>query len=81
MWYGIGLLYERYGSLDHAEEAYDAVLKMNAPVEVIQEVQLRLGVVSKQRGQYEMALEVSWLSKWDLVIINSLSAALTAIVG
>lgn len=29
MWYGIGILYDRYGSLDHAEEAFASVLKMD----------------------------------------------------
>lgn len=31
---------------------------MNTPIEVVQEVKLRLGVVAKQKGQYEVALEV-----------------------
>lgn len=29
MWYGIGILYDRYGSLDHAEEAFSSVLRMD----------------------------------------------------
>ena len=28
LWYGIGILYDRYGSYEHAEEAFSAVLKM-----------------------------------------------------
>lgn len=28
LWYGIGILYDRYGSLDHAEEAFASVLRM-----------------------------------------------------
>lgn len=28
-WYGIGILYDRYGSLDHAEEAFASVLRMD----------------------------------------------------
>lgn len=58
MWFGIGLLYERYGSFDQAEEAYDAVLKMQAPNDLMQEVQFRVAVVTKHRGHYEAALEV-----------------------
>lgn len=27
MWYGIGILYDRYGSLDHAEEAFSSVIR------------------------------------------------------
>ena len=29
LWYGIGILYDRYGSLDHAEEAFATVIKMD----------------------------------------------------
>ena len=29
LWYGIGILYDRYGSLDHAEEAFASVLHMD----------------------------------------------------
>ena len=29
LWYGIGILYDRYGSLDHAEEAFASVLQMD----------------------------------------------------
>ena len=29
LWYGIGILYDRYGSLQHAEEAFASVLKMD----------------------------------------------------
>lgn len=30
LWYGIGILYDRYGSLEHAEEAFSSVLRMDA---------------------------------------------------
>lgn len=29
LWYGIGILYDRYGSLEHAEEAFSSVLRMD----------------------------------------------------
>jgi hypothetical protein len=29
LWYGIGILYDRYGSLDHAEEAFTSTLDMD----------------------------------------------------
>ena len=32
LWYGIGILYDRYGSLDHAEEAFASVLRMDRGV-------------------------------------------------
>jgi general transcriptional corepressor CYC8 len=28
LWYGIGILYDRYGSLEHAEEAFSEVMRM-----------------------------------------------------
>lgn len=35
LWYGIGILYDRYGSLDHAEEAFASVLRMNQGMRVL----------------------------------------------
>jgi tetratricopeptide (TPR) repeat protein len=29
LWYGIGILYDRYGSLEHAEEAFSSVIMMD----------------------------------------------------
>ena len=29
LWYGIGILYNQYGSLKHAEEAFSSVLRMD----------------------------------------------------
>jgi len=29
LWYGIGILYDRYGSMEHAEEAFASVLKLD----------------------------------------------------
>lgn len=29
LWYGIGILYDRYGSLDNAEEAFASVMRMD----------------------------------------------------
>lgn len=57
LWYGIGLLYDRYGSLEHAEEAFEAVLQMNCTEELYYEVRFRLGVIAKHRRQYDLARE------------------------
>jgi len=35
LWYGIGILYDRYGSLDHAEEAFASVLRMNKGMRIL----------------------------------------------
>jgi glucose repression mediator protein len=49
LWYGIGILYDRYGSLDNAEEAFSSVLKMDKgnvdlyPVPFMRSADLRSG--------------------------------------
>lgn len=58
LWYGIGILYDRYGSLEHAEEAFTAVLKMDSKFEKSNEIYFRLGIIYKQQHKYEQALEV-----------------------
>lgn len=57
LWYGIGILYDRYGSLEHAEEAFTAVLKMDPQFEKGPEIYFRLGVLYKQQMKYEPSLE------------------------
>jgi glucose repression mediator protein len=39
LWYGIGILYDRYGSLDNAEEAFSSVLKMDKGTLVLARLQ------------------------------------------
>jgi len=34
LWYGIGILYDRYGSLEHAEEAFSSVIRMDPSASV-----------------------------------------------
>lgn len=58
LWYGIGILYDRYGSLDHAEEALTGVIKIDPKFEKINEVNFRLGLIYKQQQKYEQSLEV-----------------------
>lgn len=76
MWYGIGILYDRYGSFEHAEEAFTAVLKMDPKFEKSNEIYFRLGIIYKQQMKYEQALEVSiflvifTLSAFDLFCKN-----------
>ncbi len=57
MWYGIGILYDRYGSFDHAEEAFTAVLKMDPKFEKANEIYFRLGIIYKQQQKYEQSLK------------------------
>jgi len=57
LWYGIGILYDRYGSLDHAEEAFTAVLKIQPKFEKSNEIYFRLGIIYKQQTKYRESLE------------------------
>ncbi|KAF5392441.1 hypothetical protein D9757_002108 [Collybiopsis confluens] len=58
LWYGIGILYDRYGSLDHAEEAFSSVLQMDKELDFdkANEILFRLGIIYKQQGKYEDSL-------------------------
>ncbi|KAJ7789464.1 TPR-like protein [Mycena olivaceomarginata] len=58
LWYGIGILYDRYGSLDHAEEAFSSVLRMDKDLDFdkANEILFRLGIIYKQQGKYEDSL-------------------------
>ncbi len=58
LWYGIGILYDRYGSFEHAEEAFTAVLKMDPNFEKTNEIYFRLGIIYKQQLKHDQALEV-----------------------
>ncbi|CEP17958.1 hypothetical protein [Parasitella parasitica] len=57
LWYGIGILYDRYGSLEHAEEAFSAVMKMDPQFEKSNEVYFRLGIIYKQQRKFDPSLQ------------------------
>jgi tetratricopeptide (TPR) repeat protein len=61
LWYGIGILYDRYGSLEHAEEAFSQVMRMQPDFEKANEIYFRLGIIYKQQQKYQQSLEVSRL--------------------
>lgn len=58
LWYGIGILYDRYGSLEHAEEAFSQVMQMQPDFEKANEIYFRLGIIYKQQAKYGQSLEV-----------------------
>lgn len=58
LWYGIGILYDRYGSLEHAEEAFSQVMQMDPAFEKANEIYFRLGIIYKQQQKYAQSLEV-----------------------
>lgn len=57
LWYGIGILYDRFGSYDHAEAAFKGVLSMEPNFEKKNEIHFRLGLINKQQVKYEESLE------------------------
>lgn len=63
LWYGIGILYDRYGSLEHAEEAFSQVMRMEPNFEKANEIYFRLGIIYKQQQKFQQSLEVS-AARW-----------------
>ena len=61
MWYGIGILYDRYGSLEHAEEAFSQVMRMDPNFDKANEIYFRLGIIYKQQQKFQSSLEVIFL--------------------
>ncbi|KWU45990.1 TPR-like protein, partial [Rhodotorula sp. JG-1b] len=57
LWYGIGILYDRYGSLEHAEEAFSSVIRMEPNFEKANEIFFRLGIIYKQQRKSAQSLE------------------------
>eukprot|EP00301_Raphidiophrys_heterophryoidea_P022185 c6404_g1_i1.p1 GENE.c6404_g1_i1~~c6404_g1_i1.p1 ORF type:complete len:514 (+),score=102.65 c6404_g1_i1:41-1543(+) len=57
LWYGIGLLYDRYGCLDQAEAAFTGVLKMDPGFEKREDIYFQLGIIYKQQMKLQLALE------------------------
>ncbi|CAK7272033.1 glucose repression mediator protein [Sporothrix epigloea] len=57
LWYGIGILYDRYGSLDHAEEAFSQVMSMQPDFDKANEIYFRLGIIYKQQQKYNQSLD------------------------
>eukprot|EP00177_Eucheuma_denticulatum_P000169 GFKZ01000300.1.p1 GENE.GFKZ01000300.1~~GFKZ01000300.1.p1 ORF type:complete len:1478 (-),score=198.14 GFKZ01000300.1:489-4922(-) len=56
LWYGIGLLYDRYGSLDNALEAFLAVLTISPEFERADEVCFCIGIIYKEQQKFDDAL-------------------------
>lgn len=61
LWYGIGILYDRYGSLEHAEEAFSQVMRMQPDFEKANEIYFRLGIIYKQQQKFQQSLEVRFI--------------------
>jgi general transcriptional corepressor CYC8 len=59
VWYGIGLLYDRYASFDHAEEAFSNVLFIDPNYRKWNEIYFRLGIIYKQQKKYRQSIDVT----------------------
>ncbi|KJZ75040.1 hypothetical protein HIM_05526 [Hirsutella minnesotensis 3608] len=57
LWYGIGILYDRYGSHDYAEEAFSQVMHIQPDFEKANEIYFRLGIIYKQQTKFNQSLE------------------------
>ena len=57
LWHGIGILYDRYGSLEYAEEAFVRVLDLDPNFDKANEIYFRLGIIYKHQGKLQPALE------------------------
>jgi general transcriptional corepressor CYC8 len=56
LWYGIGILYEKFESYDHAISALIAVLKMSPNFYQKSEVLYKLGIIFAKTNQIEQAI-------------------------
>ncbi|ODO01931.1 general transcriptional repressor [Cryptococcus wingfieldii CBS 7118] len=57
LWYGIGILYDRYGSFEHAEEAFSSVLKADPRFDKANEIYFRLGIIYKHQRKFKDSLD------------------------
>ncbi|KDE03522.1 hypothetical protein MVLG_05989 [Microbotryum lychnidis-dioicae p1A1 Lamole] len=57
LWYGIGILYDRYGSLENAEDAFASVIRLDPSFEKANEIFFRLGIIYKQQRKSQQSLE------------------------
>ena len=68
LWYGIGILYDRYGSYDYAEEAFSQVMNIQPDFEKANEIYFRLGIIYKQQNKWNQSLDVSFFSSCPLLM-------------
>lgn len=60
LWYGIGILYDRYGSWEYATEAFSQVMQIQPDFDKANEIYFRLGIIYKQQNKFPNSLEVSF---------------------
>ena len=57
LWYGLGILYERYNSYDQAEGYFNTALRHSKDFEKKDDIQYRLGIIHKQQKKYDASLK------------------------
>lgn len=57
IWFGLGVLYDRTGQWENAEEALSKVLKFDPKFDKANEVYFRLGLLHRMTGKYEQSLQ------------------------
>ena len=57
LWYGLGILYERYNSFEQADEYFSAALKHDANFEKRDDIKYRLGIIYKQQKKFDSSIE------------------------
>ncbi|ORY24425.1 TPR-like protein [Neocallimastix californiae] len=57
LWYGIGKMYDRYGSYEHAKNAFLSVLDYDPSFDKANEIYFRLGIIYKEQGDFGKSLE------------------------
>ena len=57
LWYGVGLLYNKFDNYDQAEPAYQMVLKIEPDFEQKHEILYKLGLIYKKTDNFETAIE------------------------
>jgi len=51
-------MYDRYGSYDHAKNAFLSVLDYDPSFDKANEIYFRLGIIYKEQGNFDKSLEV-----------------------
>lgn len=57
LWYGIGILYDRYGYKEYAEEVFSEVMRISPDFEKANEIHYRLGIIYKQQQRFAKSLD------------------------
>ncbi len=57
LWYGLGILYERHGSDNQAEEFFISALRCDPSFEKSSEIFYRLGIIFKNKKEFDKSID------------------------